>query len=249
MSGHNKWSKIQHKKGAADAARGKVFTKIIREIMVAARDGGGDPDMNARLRTAILAGKDANMPKDNIDRAVKKGSGDLEGVSFVEATYEGYGPGGVAIVVDCLTDNKNRTVAEIRHIFSKAGGKIAESGSVSYLFKSKGIIEFDKEKINEEDLMEKALDAGAEDVEAQDDRWIVTTPAADYMAVRKKIEDGGLLALNGEITKIPDTTVPADEHLAEQIIRIVGKFEESDDVQKCYTNVDIPDEIFEMLNG
>ncbi len=249
MSGHNKWSKIQYKKGAADAARGKAFTKVIRELMVAAKEGGSDPDHNARLRTAMLAAKDANMPKDNIERAIKKGAGELEGVDYTEATYEGYGPGGVAIVLDCLTDNKNRTIADIRHAFSKNGGKIAESGAVSYMFKSRGLIEVDKESIGEDDLMEKALDAGAEDVVDEGEIWAVYTETADYFSVRQNLEEQGVQIKSGALTKIPDTRNTLEGEVAHKALKLLNIFEELDDVQKCYSNADFSEDTLNSFEG
>ncbi len=247
MSGHNKWSKIQHKKGAADAARGAKFTKVIREIMVAAKNGGGEPDHNPRLRTALLAAKDVNMPKDNIERAIKKGTGELEGVEYVELTYEGYGPGGVAIVLDCLTDNKNRTIAEVRHAFSKSSGKMAEAGSVAYQFKSKGVIEYDKEAISEEELMDKALEAGAEDLIDDGDSWTVITEPSEYLNVRTALENDGFTPKQGEVTKLPDNKITVEGDTAEQVVKLLSKLEELDDVQKLYSNVDFSEETLTQL--
>jgi YebC/PmpR family DNA-binding regulatory protein len=245
MSGHNKWSSIKHKKGAADARRGKVFSKIIKEITVAARMGGGDQDANPRLRTAINAAKTENMPKDNIERAIKKGTGEIEGVSYEEFTYEGYGPGGAAVMITALTDNKNRTVAEVRHIFNKSGGSLGEAGCVSWMFDKKGVISIQKSAAGEEALMEAALDAGAEDVRDEDDVWEVITEPAEFEAVRQAIEAASIAIESAEITMLPQTTLALAGKDAEQMVRLLQTLEDSDDVQNVYTNADIPDDALE----
>lgn len=249
MSGHSKWSTIKRKKGAADAKRGKIFTKIIKEITLAARLGGGDPEGNSRLRTAILAAKAENMPKDNIDRAVKKGSGELGGAfAYEEVTYEGYGPGGVAVFVEVMTDNRNRTVAEIRHIFSKHGGNLAENGAVSWLFQKKGSLIFEKKDVSEDILMEVALDAGAEDVREEESEFQVITDPASFEKVRKAIDEKGMKYVEAKITMIPQTTVKLDEAKATSMLKLMEKMEDNDDVQNVYANFDIPDEIMERLS-
>jgi len=245
MSGHNKWSSIKHKKGAADAKRGKVFTKLIKEITVAARSGGGDPDANPRLRSAILAAKSENMPKDNSERAVKKGTGELDGVTYEEANYEGYGPGGAAVLIESLTDNKNRAVADIRYIFNKAGGNMGENGCVSWMFDKKGYLEFEKSAVEEELLMETALEAGAEDVREVDDSFEVITAPQDFEAIKTAIDEKKIPYIGAEITMLPQTTVNLAGKEAEQMIRLMDNLEDCDDVQKVYTNADIPEDLVE----
>lgn len=249
MSGHSKWSTIKRKKGAADAKRGKIFTKIIKEITLAARLGGGDPDGNARLRTAILAAKDENMPKDNIERAIKKGVGEIGGASsFEETTYEGYGPGGVALLVEVLTDNKNRTVAEIRHILSKHGGNLGENGCVAWMFDKKGSLLVNKNDIGEDALMELALEAGADDVREEEHEFEVITSPSAFEAVRRAIEQRGIKLLSASIGMIPQNTVQLEAGKAEQMLKLMEKLEDNDDVQNVYANFDIPDEIMEKLS-
>jgi YebC/PmpR family DNA-binding regulatory protein len=244
MSGHSKWSSIKHKKGAADAKRGKIFTKLIKEITVAARmGGGGDPASNPRLRVAVLAAKAENMPKDNIERAIKKGTGELEGVSYEEITYEGYGPGGAAVLVESLTDNKNRTVADIRHIFSKSGGNLGENGCVSWMFSKKGYITISKENANEETLMEIALDAGAEDVREDDGVFEIITGTNDFETVKSSIEKASIKISEAEITMLPQNTTNLEGKEAEKMIKLMETLEDSDDVQKVYTNADIPEDM------
>jgi YebC/PmpR family DNA-binding regulatory protein len=249
MSGHSKWSTIKRKKGAADAKRGKIFTKIIKEIIIAARLGGGDINSNPRLRTAVLAGKAENMPRDNIDRAIKKGTGELEGVNYEEFTYEGYGPGGVAMMLEVLTDNKNRTVAEVRHIFSKQNGNLGEAGCVSWMFEKKGLISVDKAGVDEDRLIEVALDAGALDVKNTDKEFDVTTPPETFEAVKKKLEETGFKTTYGEVTMVPQTTVRLSGKEAEQMLKLMEGLEDSDDVQKVYANFDIADEEMERLSA
>jgi len=248
MSGHSKWSQIKRKKGAADAKRGQVFTKLIKEITVAARFGGGDPEGNARLRTAIAAAKAENMPKDNIERAIKKGTGELAGVTYEEFTYEGYGPGGAAILVEAMTDNKNRTTAEIRHIFTRAGGNLAEAGSVAWMFHKKGYIVIEKSAVGEDKLMEVTLDVGAEDIEAGDREYEVTTDPQRLDAVKKALEKAGIKYQVAELTMYPQSTVPVDGKHAEQMLKLMEQLEEHDDVQKVYANFDIPDSVVEQLS-
>lgn len=239
MSGHNKWSTIKHKKGAADAKRGKIFTKIIKEITIAAKAGGGDPDGNPRLKTAIQTAKGANMPQDNIIRAIKKGTGELEGVSYEEITYEGYGPGGVAVMVDCTTDNKNRTVADIRRLFSKSGGNMGESGCVNWMFEKKGQIIIPKENITEDQIMNDALEAGAEDVIDNETVWEVRTALTDLYAVSSTLTDAGYQIEESKLSRIPQNFVKVEGKVAEQVLRLVESLEESDDVQDVYANYDI----------
>ena len=248
MSGHSKWSQIKRKKGVADAKRGQVFTKLIKEITVAARFGGGDPEGNARLRTAIAAAKAENMPKDNIERAIKKGTGELEGVTYEEFPYEGYGPGGAAVLVEVLTDNKNRTTAEIRHIFSRSGGNLGEAGSVAWMFHKKGYIVIEKAAIDEDKLMEVTLDVGAEEIEAGDKEYEVTTDPQRFEAVKKALEGAGIKYQGAELTMYPQTTVTLDEKHAEQILRLMEQLEDNDDVQHVYANFDIPDTVMEKLS-
>lgn len=242
MSGHSKWASIKHKKGANDAKRGKIFTKIIKEITVAAKQGGGDENANPRLRTAILKAKEANMPKDNIDRAVKKGTGDLDGVNYVELSYEGYGPGGVAILIDALTDNKNRTAAEVRSQLTKGGGNLGESGCVSYLFKKKGIISFDSSKYTEDEILEPALDAGAEDISTQGSAIEVITSPEDYETVLDALAKAGLEKEMSDISMVPDTTVKLDNEKTAKVLKLVERLEDLDDVQSVSTNLEIPDD-------
>jgi YebC/PmpR family DNA-binding regulatory protein len=243
MSGHSKWANIKHKKGAADARRGKIFTKLIKEITVAARMGGGDPNANPRLRSAIIEAKAENMPKDNWERAIKKGTGELEGVIYEESNYEGYGPGGVAILIDSLTDNKNRAVSEIRHALNKHGGNMAESGSVSWIFETRGYLVVARKVISEDALMEIALEAGAEDVREDDDNFEVLSKPADFEAVKTALEKAAIPFDMAEITKIPKTMVPVDGETAEKLIRLLDALDDLDDVQKAYNNADLPDDL------
>ncbi len=245
MSGHSKWASIKHKKGALDAKRGQMFTKVIKEITIAARLGGGDEEANPRLRTAILKAKAVNMPKDNIERAIKKGTGGLEGTSYTQITYEGYGPGGVAILVDSLTDNKNRTAADIRNIFSKGGGNLGEAGSVSYLFKRKGVISFDSEQYAEDKVFEAALEAGAEDVSTSGDTIEVITEPNSFEPVLKSLNGAGFEQSMAEITMVPDSTVSLDKDHTAKALRLIERLDEHDDVQSVSTNLDVPDD-FEL---
>jgi YebC/PmpR family DNA-binding regulatory protein len=248
MSGHSKWSTIRHKKSAADAKRGKIFTKLIKEIMVAARMGGGDPRGNPRLNAAILAAKAENMPKDNIERAIKKGIGDVEGAIYEETNYEGYGPGGVAILVDILTDNRNRAASEVRHVFSKNGGSLGAAGCVAWMFKKQGSIVFNKSKVKEEELMEVALEAGAEDVRDEEDQFEVITSLADFESVRAAFDEHKMEYELAEISMVPQTTVRVeDEKQAQQLLKLMDALEDCDDVQNAYANFDISDEILNAI--
>lgn len=241
MSGHSKWASIKHKKGALDAKRGQTFTKVIKEITIAARLGGGDEEANPRLRTAILKAKGANMPKDNIERAIKKGTGDLEGVNYVQITYEAYGPGGVAILIDTLTDNKNRTAADLRNILSKGGGNLGETGSVSYLFKRKGVISFDAEKYTEDQILEVALEAGAEDVSTSEGTIEVLTEPDDFEPVLKACQKAGFEQSMAEIAMVPESTTSLDADKTAKVLRLLERLDEHDDVQSVASNLDVPE--------
>lgn len=243
MSGHSKWANIKHRKGAADARRGKIFTRLIKEITMAARLGGGDMSCNPRLRAAILEAKAENMPKDNIERGIKKGTGEIEGVSYEEIIYEGYGPGGAAVMVESMTDNKNRAVADIRHIFSKCGGNLGENGCVSYMFDKKGLIEVNKNGVSEDVLMETALEAGAEDIREEDTTFEVITSPPAFEAVKAALEAAAIKYEMAEVTMIPQTTLNLTGKEAEQMLRLMEMLEDCEDVQKLYTNADIPDEL------
>ena len=247
MSGHSKWASIKHKKGAADAKRGKIFTKLIKEITVAARIGGGDPAGNPRLRTAILIAKGKNMPVDNITRAIKKGTGELEGVHYEEVTYEGYGPGGAAIFLEAMTDNKNRTVSEIRAALGKAGGNLGENGCVGWMFEKKGLITVKTEAKSEDDLMELAIDAGADDMQTVDDHYEITTAVENFEAVRKALEEAGVPMDTAELTRIPQNTVSLDEKKGKALLKLMDILEDHDDIQKAYSNFDIPDDVMAAI--
>jgi YebC/PmpR family DNA-binding regulatory protein len=242
MSGHSKWASIKHKKGAADAKRGKLFTKIIKEIIIAARMGGGEIEANPRLRAAVLKAKSANMPKDNIERAIKKGTGDLDGVTYEELSYEAYGPGGVALLIEILTDNKNRTAAEVRNILSKGGGTLGESGCVAYLFKRKGIIAFEASQYKEDDILAVALDAGAEDISTEGDAIEVVCEPEDFERVLDALTAAGFKHTMAEVSMIADATVALDKDKTEKAIRLIENLEDHDDVQSVATNLDVPDE-------
>ena len=239
MSGHSKWHTIKHKKGAADAKRGRVFTKLIKEITVAARVGGGDPEGNPRLRTVVLAAKAANMPKDNIEKAIKKGTGELPGVSYEEVSYEGYGPGGVAVYLQALTDNRNRTLPEIRHLFSKFGGNLGESNCVSWMFEKKGYIIIPKDKASEEALLEVVLDAGGDDVRDDGENWEVLSPPERLHAVNEALSRKGIRATSAEISMVPKNTVKIEGKKAQQLLSMMEALEEHDDVQNAWANFDI----------
>lgn len=248
MSGHSKWASIRHKKGLMDARRGKLFTKLIREITVAARLGGGDPESNPRLRTVIAKAKEANMPKENIEKAIKKGTGELEGYSLEEVIYEGYGPGGVAIMIDAMTDNKNRTTAEIRNILTKSGGNLGENGCVSWIFEKKGIITVSTDRYDENTVMEIALESGAEDVRNEGDVWEIITDPEDFVTVREAFLNKGIEIIMSDIMRIPKSTVKLeDEKSATKILNLIEKLEDNDDVQNVAANFDIPDEIMEKI--
>ncbi len=250
MSGHSKWSTIKRKKGKADAERGRIFTRLIKEIVVAARQGGGDPEGNPRLRTAVNAAKQANMPASNIDRAIKKGTGDLPGATYEEHSYEGYGQAGVAVFIEVLTDNKNRTTAEVRHIFSKYGGNLGENGCVAWLFDPKGVITVAKVGVDEEKLFEAAIEAGAEDVNTEsDDAYVVTTTVGDLDTVADGIEGAGIPVQAREYDKIPQNTVLVDEDQAVKIMRLLEMLEDNDDVQKVYSNFDIDPDVVDKLSN
>lgn len=248
MAGHSKWANIKHRKGAQDAKRGKVFTKLIKEITIAAKIGGGDIEGNPRLRTAIDKAKNENMPKDTIERAIKKGTGDMDGVNYEEGTFEGYGPGGVAVIVEFMTDNRTRTVADVRHIFNKHNGSLGVSGSVSYLFDRKGLISFPTEN-DFDTIFEAALEAGAEDVKDEGDSYEVITDPSNFIEVREAIAEKGLKWETAEITMIPQTMVQVEGKQAEQMLKMMDKLEDNDDVQNVYANFDISDEDYASLMG
>jgi YebC/PmpR family DNA-binding regulatory protein len=242
MSGHSKWATIKHKKGALDAKRGQMFTKLIKEISIAARMGGGDPEGNPRLRTAVLKARAANMPRDNIDRAIKKGTGELEGVNYEELIYEGYGPGGVAILIEVLTDNKNRAAANVRNLLSKNGGNLGSTGSVAYMFKRKGVIEYDAEKYTEDQIMEAALEAGAEDVSSGGGSIEVSTTPEDFETVLTALQAKNFEQTGAEIQMVPETYSSLDKDMTQKVVRLIDKLEEDDDVQNVWSNIDIPED-------
>ncbi len=245
MSGHSKWATIKHKKGIADQKRGQKFTKLIKEISVAAKMGGADPDTNAALRTAILKARAENMPKDNIERAIKKGSGEMGNTVFMELTYEGYAPGGVAIIVDTLTDNKNRTAADVRSTLTKLGGSLGSTGCVSYMFQTKGVITYDASKYTEDEIFTAALENGAEDVVSEDGTIEVTTAPADFGSVLEAMQAAGFEQESADINKIADNTVSLDKEKAQKVMNIVERLEDLDDVQQVSTNLDLPDDFYE----
>ena len=247
MSGHSKWSSIKHKKAATDAKRGKIFTKLIKEITVAARMGGGDLEANSRLRTAVAAGKSENMPKENIERAIKKGTGELEGVNYEECIYEGYGPGGAAVLIESLTDNKNRTVADIRSIFGKNGGNLGENGCVAWMFDKKGYIVVERSAVDEDTLMETALEAGAEDIREDDSNYEVITDPGEFEAIKEAIDTASISYIDAEVTMLPQNTASLTGKEAEQMVRLMEMLEDCDDVQKVYTNADIPEDIINNM--
>ncbi len=250
MAGHSHWAQIKRKKAAQDAKRGKLFTKLIREIMVAARLGGGDPGSNPRLRAAIQAAKAANMPKENIERAIRKGTGQEPGTTWEEVVYEGYGPGGVAVLIKSVTDNKRRTVSELRHIFGKCGGNLAEPGAVSWIFEQKGLIVVSREGTDEEKLLEVALEAGAEDIREYESEIEVVTDPKDLEEVQKALKEAGFRIQTAKVTMVPKTTVKIeDEKTAQQMLRLMETLEDHDDVQQIYANFDIPDEIMERVSA
>ncbi len=248
MSGHSKWHSIRHKKGATDAKRGKIFSRINKELMVAARMGGGDPSANPRLRQAIASAKAENMPKDNIERAIKKGTGELEGVNYEEHVYEGYAPGGVALLIEVMTDNKNRAAADIRYVFNKRGGSLGEAGCVAWMFDKKGLIVFEQELVDEDEVLEVALEAGADDVITTEDQYEVHTELAAFESVKQAFDGKGLRYTMAEITMMPQNTVKVDDEAqASQVLKLMDAIEDADDVQKVYANFDIPDEILQRI--
>jgi YebC/PmpR family DNA-binding regulatory protein len=249
MSGHSKWSTIKRKKEKADAARGKVFSKLIKEITISAREGGGDPESNSRLRTAIATAKAANMPAQNIEKAVKRGTGELPGVSIEEISYEGYGPGGVAMLVDCVTDNRNRTTAEVRRAFSKHGGNMGSAGCVAWMFSPKGVIIVERSKADEDTILSIALDAGAEDVRSDENTYEILSELSSFEDVKKALESKSIEYGSAERTKVPQTTVKLTGKQAEQMLKLMEAIEELDDVQNVYANFDIPEEVMVSLAG
>lgn len=249
MSGHSKWANIKHRKAAADAKKGKLFSALSKEIIIAAKQGGGNPETNPRLRAAIERAREANMPKENIERAIKRGTGEIPGVSYEEVTYEGYGPGGVAIMVEVVTDNKNRTASEIRRIFTKHGGSLGEAGCVAWIFEEKGSIFIEKESVKDEDqLISDALEAGAEDVQISSDSVEVITDPQNFSEVKSKLQEKGYKINQAEVTKVPKNVVPIDGPDAEKLLKLMEELEDHDDVQKTYANFDIPDEILQALS-
>ena len=248
MSGHSKWATIKHKKGALDAKRGKIFTRLLKEIAVAAK-GGGNPDTNARLRTAVAAAKAENMPQDNIKRAIQRGTGELEGVSYEEITFEGYGPGGVAIIVDVMTDNRNRAVSEIRHAFSKNGGNLGESGSVRFMFSKKGLIAVEKSAASEEQLMDIVLEHGGEDLNDEGDTWEIITDPGSYEAVADAVKAAGIPTVMSEVTMVASTYTKLEGNAGSQMIRLLEALEDLDDTQNVYSNFDMDAEQMEHAAG
>ena len=247
MAGHSKWANIKHRKAAVDAKRGKVFTKLIRELTVAAKEGGSDPESNPRLRTAIATAKGANMPNDTIDRAIKRGTGDIDGVVYNEMFYEGYGPGGSAVYVKTLTDNKNRTVSEIRRIFTKHGGGLGENGCVAWMFDLRGRIAFPADSVDEDTLFDLVIDAGADDVRTEDSEIVVVAPTESYETVKRAVSDAGIQYESAEVTMIPQTSVRIEGRDAEHMIRLMEALEDSDDVQNVYANFDIDEQLLEAI--
>ena len=249
MSGHSRWSQIKRKKGKADVERGKLFSKILREITVAARNGGGDPKANMRLKAAIESAKEANMPADNIKRAIQKGTGELPGESYEEITYEGYAPGGVAVMVQVLTDNRNRTAPEVRHTFEKFGGNMGASGAVAWMFDRKGVVQVDAAKIDEDDLLGKALDAGATDMRRVEKVFEITTAPAEMEAVREALQRQGVPVLEAQVSFVPQSTVRVEGKEAASVLRLIEALEDLDDVQAVQANYDIPDEVMEAISA
>lgn len=250
MAGHSKWSKVKHIKGVLDVKRGKIFSKLSKEITVAAKMGGGDASMNPRLRSAVLAARAQNMPNDNIDRAIKRGTGEIEGQHIEELVYEGYAPGGVAVIVEVATDNKNRTAADIRLIFTKNHGNLASSGSVSYMFHRKGQILVPLASVDEDRLLEIVLESGAEELTTEPDHYLISTAHDQLYAVAEAVKNAGVTAESQKLTFVPDITVPiTDEHIATQVIRLCEALEDSDDVQNVYSNFDVPDELLTKITA
>ena len=249
MSGHSRWSQIKRKKGKTDVQRGKIFSKILREITVAARNGGGDPKVNMRLKAAMESAKEANMPHDNIKRAIQKGTGELPGESYEEITYEGYAPGGVAVLVRVVTDNRNRTAPELRHMFEKHGGNLGAAGAVAWMFERKGLIQIDAEKISEDDLLGRALDAGATDMRRVEKLFEITTAPAEMDAVRGALEKSGVPVQEADVSFVPQSTVRVEGKDAAGVVKLIEALEELDDVQTVYANYDIPDDVLEAISA
>ena len=249
MSGHSKWSTIKRKKEKNDAQRGRIFTKLVKEITIAAREGGGNVNVNVRLRTAVLTSRAENVPQANIDRAIARGTGELEGIMYEELTYEGYGPGGVAVLIEAVTDNKNRTTPEIRHAFSKNGGNIGDTGCVAWMFDQKGLILVTKEGQDEDEIMMIALDAGAEDIQDEGDTFDVFTSPSEFESVRSQLIENGIKPFRAEICRIPQSTVAIEGQEAEQLLRLLEVLEEHDDVQNVYANFDMDDKVLDEMNG
>jgi YebC/PmpR family DNA-binding regulatory protein len=249
VSGHSKWATIKRKKGAADAKRGQLFSKLSRAIIVAAKEGGGDPESNAALAGAIQKARDNSMPKDNIERAIQRGAGGAEGDAYESMLYEGYAPGGVAVICTILTDNRNRTASDLRFIFTKNGGSLGTPGSVAWQFDRKGVVLVDREGVDEDELMEVALAGGAEDVAEDGSQWQITTEPADFMALRTGLEEAGIGYVSSELTMVPKTTVQPSEKEARQILRMIDQLEDNDDVQDVYANFDISEEVLEAVAG
>ena len=247
MAGHSKWHNIQHRKGRQDAKRGKIFTKVTKEIFLAARTGGGDVNVNNRLRSAIESAKAVNLPKDKIETAIKKGTGELAAENLDEVFYEGYGPGGAAMLVEAITDNKNRTVAEIRHMLSKSGGSMGESGCVAWMFDNKGVFSFEKEAYSEEDIMEAGLEAGVEDIEDDGEVWQVTSAPEDFAAVKKAYDQAGIKYVEALVTMVPKNTVDVDAETGRRLLRLYESLDDHDDVQNVYSNFELPDEVLKEL--
>ena len=247
VSGHSKWHNIRLRKGKQDAERGKTFTKVAREITVAAREGGGSPDTNVRLRLAIQKARDASMPADNIKRAIQRGTGEIEGAQYEEVNYEGYGPGGVAVMVSCLTDNRKRTVADVRAIFSRNGGSLGESGCVAWMFDSKGMVTVQKDAVDEDSLMMVALDAGAEDIRIEGDTYEVIAAPDDLPNLRQAMTDAGIRFVSAETTMLPKSTIRLEGKEATQVLRMMDQLEDHDDVQQVYANFDVPEEVLEAV--
>ena len=248
MSGHSKWHSIKHQKGATDAARGKLFARLARQIEVAARDGGGDMEANPTLRTMVQKARDGSMPKDNIERAIKRGTGELDGVRYETVTYEGYATNGVAVYVEVLTDNRNRTGSDVKNIFTRNGGSLAEPGAVAWQFERKGVLILEKSAAAEDDLMLAALDAGAEDIQDQGDTWQITTAPSDLHAVRTALDEAGIAVTSSDLTMLPSSTIALDEaSSAKSVLRVIDALEEHDDVQNVYANFDIPDDVLQSV--
>lgn len=247
MAGHSKWKKVKHKKEAADAKKGKVYTTLIKEITIAAKQGGGDADFNPRLRSAILAARQANMPSDNVERAIKKGTGELEGISYEEVNYEGYGPGGTAVLVEVITDNKTRTVSEIRSMFARYNGNLGSTGSVGWMFSKKGIITVEKKSVSEDKLMEVALEGGADDIKDEQDTFDVYTAPENFEKVRKALEDGKIKMTSAEVAMVPNSTIHLEGKSAENMLELMEDLEDHDDVKKVWANFDIDEKEIEKV--